>query len=84
MYDIESPARTSSVSGWQGLGNWQWGDRLVQWNYQNDEGTVITVQFAKSLFGDFLNHQIRFLEGDVYAHAISLHGIGIRCETLRL
>lgn len=82
MYDIESAARTSSVSGWQGLGAWQWGDSLVQWNYQNSDSTVITVQFAKSLFSDFLKRQIRTLDGDLYAHALSPHGLAIRCEML--
>lgn len=84
MYDIESPARTSSISGWQGLGTWQWGDSLVQWSYQNNDGTVITAQFAKSLFDGLLNHQIKSLEGDLYARAISPHGIAVRCEMLRL
>lgn|GEM_PF-2641880 len=79
MYDIESPERTSTVMDWTGIGEWQWGDTLVQWNYQDAKSNVVTLQFARAPFEGLIDHQVASLVGDVFTRADNPHGIAVSC-----
>lgn len=79
MYDIESPERTSTITDWTGIGEWQWGDTLVQWSYENSDGKVVMVQFARTPFEGLLQRQVTSLVGDVFIRADNPHGVAVRC-----